>query len=167
MIPATVTFYWSIVFVHVMAVVIGFGPTFVYPILWRAARNRYPRSFPALLRTQDRIGQFVIAPAAILILLTGIYLVLSTAPQAAYDFDASFVKVAMPILVALIIMGPLYFGRTESKLADLAERDIAASTGADVVLSEEFTRGLAQLTLVVRLANIAVLVALFFMVVKP
>jgi len=166
LIPATVTFYWSIVFVHVMAVVIGFGPVFVYPILWRAAR-RAPRSLPYVLRTQDRIGRVVIGPAAILILITGVYLVLSTAPQAAYDFDAKFVQVAMPILIVLILMGPLYFGRTQARLAAVAERDIAASSGHEVALSEEFDRGMRQLTLVTRLASLAFLVALFFMVVKP
>jgi uncharacterized membrane protein len=164
---ATVTFYWTIVFVHVMAVVIAFGPIFAYPILWRAARNRFPRSLPFVLRTQDRIGKTVIGPGSVLVLITGVYLVLSTAPQAAYDFDAKFVQVALPILVALILMGPLYFGRTEGRLADLAERDIGASTGGEVTLSEEFDRGIRQLTLISRLASIAVLVALFFMVVKP
>jgi hypothetical protein len=163
----TVTFYWTIVFVHVMGVVIGFGPVFAYPIFLRWARNRYPRSLPYLLRTQDRIGKTVIAPAAILILITGIYLVLSTAPEAAYDFDARFVQVAMPILIVLILMGPLYFGPTESKLAEIAERELDASGDGEVSLSADFDRGLRQLVTTQRLASVALLIALFFMVVKP
>ena len=163
MIAATVTFYWTVVFVHVMTVVVGFGPTFVYPILLGAARKRHPRTLPYLLSTMDKIGKTVIGPATILILLSGIYLV-SDGP---YEFDASFVQVPLPILVALILMGPLYFGRTEAKLAELAERDIAASGEGEVALSPEFDSRLKQLTLVTRLANLAILVALFFMVVKP
>jgi uncharacterized membrane protein len=162
-IAGVITFYWTVVFVHVMSVVIGFGPTFVYPILLGAARKRHPRILPYLLHTMDRIGKTVIGPASILILITGIYLV-SDGP---YELDANFVQVALPILVALIFMGPLYFGRTEAKLAELAERDIAASGAGEVALSPEFDGRLNQLKLVIRLANLAVLTALFFMVVKP
>ncbi|MGB7589164.1 MAG: DUF2269 family protein [Solirubrobacterales bacterium] len=165
MVAGIITFYWTVVFVHVLAVVAGFGPTFVYPILSRTARKKYPRSLPYVLRTMDRIGKMVIGPASFLILLTGIYLV-SNGP---YDFSAKFVQVAFPILIVLIPMCPLYFGRTELKLADLAERDIAASGSDDgaVTFSSEFDALLKQLTIVIRLANVAILVALFFMVVKP
>jgi uncharacterized membrane protein len=162
-IAGVVTFYWTVVFVHVMTVVVGFGPTFVYPILLGAARKRHPRTLPYLLSTMDKIGKTVIGPASILVLLSGIYLV----SKGAYEFDASFVQVALPILVALILMGPFYFGRTEAKLAELAERDIAASGEGGVALSSEFDSRLKQLTLVTRLASLAILVALFFMVVKP
>lgn len=163
MITGIVTFYWTVVFVHVFAVVAGFGPTFVYPIFMRSARNKHPRSLPYMLRTMEKIGKAVIGPATILILLTGIYLV-SDGP---YDFSATFVQVALPILVVLILIGPLYFAKTEAKLADLAERDIAASGDGEVRLSAEFDRLFRQLTIVARLASLAVLVALFFMVVKP
>jgi Predicted integral membrane protein (DUF2269) len=158
-----ITFYWTVVFVHVLSVVIGFGPTFVYPILLGAARRRHPGTLPYLLHTMDRIGKTVIGPASILILLSGIYLVL----KGPYEFSSTFVQVALPILVVLIFMGPLYFGRTEAKLAELAERDLAASPAGEVSFSSEFEGRLKQLKAVIRLANLAILVALFFMVVKP
>lgn len=157
------TFYQCVLFVHVMAVVIGFGPTFVYPIVWRAGRKGDPRMLPTMLRTVERIGKTVIGPCALLILLSGIYLV----EKSGFDYSSTFVQVALPILVVLIFMGPLYFGRTEAKLADLAERDVAAAGDGEVQLSDEFESLLAQVTLVNRLANLAILVALFFMVVKP
>jgi uncharacterized membrane protein len=163
MITGIVTFYSTVLFVHVMAVVIGFGAIFVYPILWRAARARDPRSLPYLFTAQSRVGQTVIGPATVLILLTGIYLV----ADGPYEMSASFISVALPILVALILMGPFYFGRTEDKLAELAERDIAASAGGEVTFSEEYESRFRQLQLVSRLASLAILVALFFMVVKP
>ncbi len=163
MIAATITFYWCVVFVHVMSVVIGFGATFVYPVLLGAARRRYPRALPYLLTTMDKLGKAVIGPSALLILASGIYL-LADGP---YEPDATFVQVAMPILIALIFIGPLYFGRTEAKLAVLASRDVDAATGEEATLSEELETGLSRLTTNIRLANLAVLVALFFMVVKP
>jgi hypothetical protein len=71
MIAADVSFYSIVVFAHVIAAVAGLGLTFSYPILWSAARNRYPRSVPYLLATQDRIGKGLIAPAVGLIILSG------------------------------------------------------------------------------------------------
>ncbi len=163
MVAGIITFYWTVVFVHVLAVVAGFGPTFVYPLLLRAARNRYPRSLPYTLRTMEKIGKAVIAPAAFLILLTGVYLI----SEGPYEFGANFVQAPFTILIVLIPLVPLYFGRTETKLAGLAERDIAASGHGDVTLSPEFDSLLRQLKIVIRLANVAILVALFFMIVKP
>jgi hypothetical protein len=162
-VAGTITFYWCVVFVHVMAVVIGFGATFVYPILLGAARRRYKRALPYLLGTMDKLGKTVIGPSSLLILASGIYLV----ADGPYKADATFVQVAAPILVALIFIGPLYFGRTEAKLAEIAVRDVSAATSDDVVLSDDLDSGLRRLTTNIRLANLAVLVALFFMVVKP
>jgi hypothetical protein len=158
-----VTFYWCVVFVHAMAVVIGFGSTFVYPIFLSAARHRYRRALPYLLGTMDKLGKAVIGPSSLLILASGIYLV----ADGPYKADATFVQVAAPILVALIFIGPLYFGRTEARLAEIAARDVGAATAAEVTLSPELEIGLQRLTANIRLANLAVLVALFFMVVKP
>jgi hypothetical protein len=162
-IAGTITFYWCVVFVHVMAVVIGFGATFVYPVFLGAARRRYRRALPYLLGTMDKLGKAVIGPSSLLILASGIYLV----ADGPYKADATFVQVAAPILVALIFLGPLYFGRTEARLAEIATRDVGATTGDDATLSEELETGLSRLTTNIRLANLAVLVALFFMVVKP
>jgi hypothetical protein len=162
-IAGTITFYWCVVFVHVMAVVIGFGSTFVYPIFLGAARRRYRRALPYLLGTMDKLGKAVIGPSSLLILASGIYLV----ADGPYKADATFVQVAAPILVVLIFIGPLYFGRTEARLAEIATRDVGAATAAEVALSPELETGLQRLTTNIRLANVAVLVALFFMVVKP
>ena len=164
MIAGVITIYWCVVFVHVMAVVIGFGATFAYPVFLGAARRRNPRALPYLLGTMDKLGKAVIGPASLLILASGIYLV----ADGPYKADATFVQVAAPILVALIFIGPLYFGRTEARLAEVAARDVGgAAAGAEVELSEELDTGLRRLTTNIRLANLAVLVALFFMVVKP
>jgi hypothetical protein len=158
-----ITFYWTVVFIHVMTVVIGFGATFVYPVFLGAARRRYRRALPYLLSTMDKLGKAVIGPSSLLILASGIYLV----ADGPYEADATFIQVAAPILIVLIFIGPLYFGRTEAKLAEIAARDVGASPGTEVTLSEELDTGLRRLTTNIRLANLAVLIALFFMIVKP
>ena len=156
-------FYGVVVFVHVAAVLLAYGPTFAYPWLMVIANRSYRRSVPFLFSTQDKIGKLMIAPGSFLILLTGIYLV----ADGPYDFGALFVSVALPILLILIVLGPAFFSPSEARLAELAERDIAASGSGEVVWSAEYEALLARVATVGRLASLAVLVAVFFMVVKP
>ena len=165
MIAGEITFYSVVVFAHVIATVAGLGLVFSYPILWRAARSRFPRSLPYLFATQDRIGKRVIGPAVGLILLTGLYMVITE--DGGFGFDALFVQVGLPIAVYLFLVGPLFFSPTEAKLSELAERDIAASAGGEVSFSEEFEEVWRRQMLVARVSITLIAVVVFFMTVKP
>jgi hypothetical protein len=119
-----VTFYSLVLFLHVTAVVIAFGVIFSYPIFWRVAARADRRSLPYLLRTQSRVGKAVIFPGTLLVLVAGIYLV---ADNPVVDFGDSWVGVGLLVTLFLALVGPLYFSPTEARLAELAERDIAAA----------------------------------------
>jgi hypothetical protein len=165
MIAADITFYSIVVFAHVIATVAGLGLVFSYPILWSAARHRYPRSLPFLLATQDRIGKTVIGPAVGLIILSGLYMTITE--DGGYDFGELFVQVGLPIAVYLFLAGPVFFSPTEAKLAEFAERDIAASQGEDVAFSDEFDAVYRRLLLVAGISITLIAVVVFFMAVKP
>jgi hypothetical protein len=160
---AVIRFYDVAVFVHVAAVVIGLGVTFSYPVFLRRATNLYPRSLPYVLTAIDRIGRAVIGPSALLILISGLYLV----GDGPFDYSDTFVSVGLPIIVVLILVGPLYFGRRGRVLEELASRDISASGSGEVKLSAEFNAALNQVLTVGYGTDLLVLIALFFMVVKP
>lgn len=162
---AIVTFYSVVIFVHVIAVVAGLGATFTYPLVWSFARHRKPRSLPFLFETQDRVGKMVIGPSIGLILASGLYMVISK--DGGFGFDQGFVQAGLVVAVALFVMGPLFFGRREAELASLSERDIAASGSGEVEFSEEFDSKFNGLFRVGLGANLAVLVIIFLMVVKP
>src|SRR5258707_10303656 len=73
LIPA-VTFYTFVLAVHIAAIVIAFGVTFAYPVMYAVGVRTEPRSMPGFHRIQDSVGKFVISPFLALALLAGIYL---------------------------------------------------------------------------------------------
>ncbi len=158
-----VHFYDVAVFLHVAAVVVGLGVTFSYPIFLRRAAGSEPRSMPYLLRTIDTIGRAVIGPSALLILISGLYLV----GDGPFDFGDTFVSVGLAIIIVLILVGPLFFGRKGRELERIVNRDIGAAGTGQVELSPEFDSVLGQIMNVGYLTELLVLVALFFMIVKP
>jgi len=156
-------FYDVVLSVHIMAIVAAFGVTFAYPILGVYVTREHPRFLPVLHSAQERIGRFLITPAATLALLAGFYL--------ANDRDYMgkvWVIVPLIILIALLGLGPTFFGQNEKRAGELAARDIAAA-GPDgpVTLSPEYQALSSRLTRVGLLASALVLVAIFFMAAKP
>jgi hypothetical protein len=73
MVPA-VTFFTFALAVHVAAIVIAFGVTFAYPVMYSVGVRTEPRSMPGFHRIQDFVGKRVISPFLGLALLAGIYL---------------------------------------------------------------------------------------------
>ncbi len=162
MAPA-ILFYDVVVAVHVMAIVVAFGVTFAYPLLYSVVRTGGARSLADLHRAQVLVGKRLIAPFGGLALLAGLYL--------ASDrdlYDRVWVQVPMVILVAILIAGGAFFGPTETKLAELAARDASRSSpGSEVALSDEYEALARRLRLVGGVMSLLVLLAVFMMVAKP
>src|SRR3954467_418240 len=110
-----VTFYDVVKWIHIMAVVIAFGAAFTYPV-WFTFVSRAPTEERAFFhRTQAFIGQWVISPGLLVILLAGVYM--------ASDRDLwseAWVTVPLVILVVIGALGGAYFGPRETRLAELA-----------------------------------------------
>ncbi len=146
-----VTFYDVVLWIHIMAVIVAFGGTFTYP-LWLAWAQRMPAAQRAgFHRTQALVGQRVIGPGTVVILLAGAYL--------ATDRDLwSEVWVTVPLVILIVLggLGGAYFGPREEKLAQLAE------AGDDAAYTPLF----AQVRTVGLLSTALVTIAVFFMVTK-
>ena len=146
-----VTFYDAITAVHVMSIVVAFGVIFAYPLMGPVfARSG---SLAVYHEVQGRLGKFLITPAMTLALASGIYL----ASDRDY-FSETWVQVPMGILIFLFALGGAFFGPNEEKAAAAARTD---PQGA------EYQAIVRRLTLGVRLAQVLVLVAIYFMVAKP
>jgi uncharacterized membrane protein len=161
MVAASITFYSLVVAVHVIAVVVAFGVTFTYPLIVPLTKRTAPRNMPWLHRMQVAIGQRIIAPVGGLILLAGIYLALKSP---VYDFSDWWVGVGLVVIVVLLAMGGMFFSPNEAKLAELAERDIAASGDGEPAFSPEYEALLSRVGMVGALSSLSVLVAIVVMV---
>jgi uncharacterized membrane protein len=166
--PATmtvaITFFEAVKFLHVTAVVAAWGVIFAYPVLVRTAERQDPRAVPNFWRTAGRLGQFVIGPGSALILVTGLVLVIDSE---AFGFGDLFVTVGLVSIIVLMAFGPLFFTPAERRLAEAAERDLAGAGSGTPALGESYHAQSRRYLLVGRLNALIVLVAIFFMVVKP
>lgn len=157
-----IQFYDVVVAVHVLGVVAAFGITFAYPILLRWVKAQHPHAMPALHAAQDTLGKRVITPAMVVVLVAGIYL--------ASDqdlWDRPWVSGPMLILIVLFGLGGAFFAPKERRLAELAQRDIASSSGTSVSFSAEYEALYKQVSTVGLVAVGLVAVAIFVMITKP
>ena len=160
MVAATVTFYSVVVFFHIAAVVIGFGPTFAYGAYIATAQREGGQAIPLIGRTIVFWDRTVNTAAMTLILLTGIYLA-SDGPYGTGSFFISWGFVAIVILFALT--HAFFIPRTR-RAVELAERDLAAPDGK---LSAEFEALSGQLAKVGIAAGLLVILTIYVMTAKP
>jgi hypothetical protein len=163
MFAPAIFFYDVVVALHIAAIVVAFGVTFAYPIIGIYVTREQPRFLPVLHGAQERVGRFLIAPAGTIALLAGFYL--------ASDRDYMgkiWVIVPLIILIGLLGLGGAFFGPSEKRAAELSSRDVAAA-GPDgpVTLSPEYHAVAGRIAKVGALANVLILVAIFFMAAKP
>ncbi|HYF26323.1 MAG TPA: hypothetical protein VD931_11345, partial [Baekduia sp.] len=156
-----VAFYDVVVWVHVSAIVLAFGPTFAYPVIDAALGRADARALPAWWATRAVVGSRLIAPAGTVALLAGAYL--------ASDRDLwSEVWVTIPAAILVVVMGlgGAFFGPNDRRLAVAAARDVEAAAGREVRWSAETEALRRRAGAVGAVAGALILVALFFMITK-
>ena len=111
LVPA-VTFYTFVLALHIAAIVIAFGVTFAYPVMYAYGTRKEPRAMPAFHRIQDQVGKLVISPFLGLALLCGIYL------ASKLDVWSEFyVQWGLGVIVLLGALGGVFFAPKERQLA--------------------------------------------------
>lgn len=150
--------YEVVLAVHVMAVVIAFGVTFAYPIMFAVAARHDPRGLPLLHRIEYTIERMLINPGLLLVVLAGVYL----ASKGHYwsDFFVQWGLGAVVVIGALVgsVMIP-----TAKRAEQCAARDVAAAGEGEVELSDEYRALVRRLTRVGTLLSVLVLITIFFM----
>ncbi len=122
MVAAAVTFPEVVLAVHIIAVVVGFGVVFAFPLLFALAARTDPSVTPWLLRTRQRLGRVLVNPGLLLVLLAGIYLATDE-----HQWSRFFVQWGIgAVLVIGAIEGSIIIPRA-GRLAEVAERDLAAT----------------------------------------
>ena len=158
MLLATVTDYSVGLFLHILAVVLAFGPTFGYGIFFSVA-PQYPRAVPAILSGVQRCDRYLVNPGMIVLLLAGIYLL----AEGPWEASEAFVSVGFLAIIVLFGLQHAFFQPQVRKAKELAERDL----GAGDTLSPEFEAVSRRIGQVGTVAGLIVVVTIFFMVAKP
>jgi hypothetical protein len=160
--PSAASAYEIVLAVHVMAVVVAFGVTFAYPIMFAVAARSDPRALPLMHRVEYTIERRLINPVLGLVLVAGIFLA-----SDGHLWGQFFVAwgVAAVVLIGALVGAVLI--PTAKRAERTAERDIAASAGESVEMSEEYRTLTRRLQTVGTLLSLLVLLTILFMVVKP
>jgi hypothetical protein len=140
--------------------VLAFGPTFGYALFFSVA-PQHPRATPAILSGVQRCDRYLVNPGMIVLLLAGIFLLISS--DHAWEASDAFVTVGFVAIIALFGLQHAFFQPQVRKAKELAERDL--QTGD--TLSAEFEALSQRIGRVGTLAGLIVVVTIFFMTYKP
>jgi hypothetical protein len=158
MVLANITDYGVGLFIHILAVVLTFGPTFGYGILF-SVLPRYPRAAPGVIEGIQKIDRYLITPGLLVVLLAGIYLLV----EGPWESSEAFIAVGFLAIIALFGLQHAFFRPQEAKAKEIAERDLKNGD----TLSAEFEEVSRRLGTVGPIAGLIVVVTIFFMTVKP
>jgi uncharacterized membrane protein len=159
-----VTSYDFSVFLHVTAVVIGFGATFAESVTFPVAMTMDRRHLPYVHRLQRSINQWFASPALLVILATGFYQV----SDRDWDLGDFWLSGALTIVIVISAILGGYFIPEDRKLQAMAERDIAAAPpGGEITMSGEYLRRSRIEGIVGGLTGLLIVIAIYLMVTKP
>ena len=150
--------YKIALFLHILAVVLAFGPTFGYALFFSVA-PQYPRATPAILTGIERCDRYLVNPGMVVLLLAGLYLL----SDGGWETSDAFIGVGFLAIIALFGMQHAFFQPQTRKAKELAERDLKSGE----TLSDEFEALSERIGNAGKLAGLIVVVTLFFMSYKP
>lgn len=155
-------FYDVVKWIHISAVVVGFGSTFAYGVIIATAMKSHPRSVPGVIAGISQNSRTLVSAGGLLVLITGVYLLNDRWDNS--DFFGAFGFVAVVVLLG---MTHTVFRKNEEAATKAAERDIEQSGGGDVKWSPEFEKANVTLSRFGALAGLIIIVTIYVMVDKP
>jgi hypothetical protein len=162
MIATAMTFFDVVLFFHILAVVLAFGPTFAYGVFFAVAGKEGGRAIPTIGRA-IRAWDAAQTPMIVVILLSGIYLANEN-----FDFGYFFVSWGFIAVIAILALVHGFFRPQTKLVTEIAERDIAATPGdGPVEFSPEFEAVSKRLALVGQLTGVLIILTIYFMTAKP
>jgi uncharacterized membrane protein len=164
--PLAITNYDLSIFLHIAAIVVGFGSTFSESVMFPVAMKMSARNLPYVHRLQLVLNQFFAIPAVVIVAATGIYQM----EEGNWDYGDFWVSATITILVVIFLINIFFFIPTDRKLLPIIQRAIADAGGRELGLQDlppEYQRlGRAE-GIVGALTGILVIAAIFFMTTKP
>jgi hypothetical protein len=159
--PAT-SAYDVVLGVHILAVVIAFGVTFAYPIIFAVGARQDPRSLPLLHRIELTTERILVNGGLVLVLGAGIFLA-----SDGHHWSEFFVQWGIAAVVVVgAIVGAVMIPATKRAI-ELAERDIATAGDGEVVMSADYQALVRRLNVVGSALSALVIATVFIMAIKP
>ncbi|HEY7951587.1 MAG TPA: hypothetical protein VID70_01285, partial [Solirubrobacteraceae bacterium] len=106
-------FYEVVLAIHIAAVVMAFGVTFAYPIIFTVISRQDPRAMAALHRAELAVGQRLIQPGLAVVLIAGIYLASKLEVWSSF-----YIQWGMGAVIVLGGLGGLFFTPTARRLIE-------------------------------------------------
>jgi uncharacterized membrane protein len=150
--------YKIALFLHILAVVLAFGPTFGYAFFFSVTPS-FPRATPAILAGVQKVDRYLVNPGMIVLLLAGIYLLV----DGPWETSDAFISVGFLAILVLFGLQHGFFQPQTRKAKELAERDLQAGDA----LSDEFVALSDRIGKVGTLAGLIIVVTIFFMAYRP
>jgi len=151
--------YTAVLAVHIMAVVLAFGVIFAFPLVALTGRRMDPSGLPWFHRMQRKLGQALISPGLLVVIVAGLYLA-----GKLHTFSAFYVQWGIGVSIVLGGLVGGYLGPRQSKLATLAERDLSTGAGGrGGALGKEYVALSREVDIVGLVACLLVLVTVFLM----
>ena len=146
---------------HILGVVIAFGATFAYPVIFASARRADPSVMPWLFSTMQRIDRFIVNPGLTLVLIAGIILA-----SKFHVWSEFFVQWGVAAVVVIGAGVGAFMIPREGKLAKVAQRDLeAVPSGAGEVSpwSAEYDKLFRQVAIGGAVLDVIVVITIFLM----
>lgn len=151
--PLAVEFYNVVLWVHILAFFIAFGPTYAYGMFMAAAGKAGPQAMIEAVRVMVRWDRIAITIGGIVLLITGHYMV----DEGGYEFSAFFVNWGNIAVIVLLGLTHAYFVPREKRVIEALEagrEEEAQAIGAQVGKMGAF-------------AGVVVILTIYMMAAKP
>jgi uncharacterized membrane protein len=161
-----VTSYDFSLFLHITAVMVGFGATFAESIMFPVALKMSPRHLPYVHRLQLAINQWFATPALVVVLATGFYQV----AEGNWELGDFWISGTLAIVIVIGGMLGAYFIPSDRRLGPMVQREIDEAGPGELSLSDlspEYQRQGRMQGVVGTLVGILLIVAIYLMVTKP
>ena len=165
-VPLAVTNYDFSVFLHVTAVVVGFGSAFSESVMFPVAMRVSLRHLPYIHRMQLTLNQFFVLPAVVVVAATGIYQM----DEGHWDYGDLWVSATITILVLVALINVFFFIPADRRLLPIIRKTIADAGDRELTLDDlpqTYQRWGRAESVMGAVMGILLIAAIFFMTTKP
>ena len=156
--PIAASLYEVVLAIHIMAVVVAFGVTFAYPIMFAVGAKADPRSLPVLHRIEYSIERRLINPGLLVVIAAGVYLA-----SKLHQWSAFYVQWGLAVAIVIGALVGAVMIPTAKRAEQVSAADLAAAGAGAQQPSEEYRQLVRRLTLVGSLLSLLVLATIYFM----